>query len=310
MVCLFIGDIPPSTDPKTLLKRLKEYGEIRNFQMKFNQRKGTKMCFFHVIGYNIIKNLIISPVVVNGVDHYCQLSQSTSPSANGFEYAFYRSCIFVNNIPFSMDNATLFQIFSEFGVVESGYIVLKDQTSKQYGFVFYEDEHSAEEAARVKKINHRGKFMIAQRFFRKNKFGKKDFRKQLRNRKNENSRKANHPQGQGTRSRRPEDEFNNNVELPRESNSSLGIREQVRSQQNQYFPPFGNYTNQGQKNNLFRRRKMRGKADPYYRPRSFELISPSKAVVGKSRQGEINLNHWNFENIRLNKVTQDDGEIE
>lgn len=306
MVCLFIGDIPSTILPNDLLLGLQAKGKIKNFQVKFNTKKSCKMCFFHVHGYKTIKTLIVNPLVVNEIELYCQMSQSDSEDQI---FDFQQRCIFVNNIPRKVNNEHLATIFANFGPVESAFIIKKKGVSKQFGFVYFENESSVEEAAELKKIKYNGKFMIAQRFFQKNKIDQKK-----NSQKERSSKKTNFPRNKQQRNHSPKKKSKKIHKpfsyRPQPQPSDRRHLEEVSYLQPQGRSYFDSYqqqlryesqTHQWNNQSWMNRQHNEERRNHYYKPRSFEIKNPYEGILGISRLGLISSNQWKIGNLRFNK---------
>lgn len=171
MTSLFIGDIDPKTTKLDIEETLNQHGNFKKLIIKYNKRKSNKMCFFKVYNTGTIKSLIIRPVVINGVEHYCQISQR--PQDEGpqdlQEFPFQRRCVFINNIPRNLADRCLMDFFADFGPTESAFSIKKRGRGVGYGFVYFKFEQTANALIKKKKINYKGKFMIAKGYLQKNK---------------------------------------------------------------------------------------------------------------------------------------------
>lgn len=176
MTSLFIGDIDPKTTKLDIEATINQHGNFKKLIIKYNKKKSNKMCFFKVYDLETIESLIIRPILIKGVEHYCQISQRPQderPAQEQTEYEFQRRCVFINNIPRNLTDNQLMEFFSNFGPTESAFSIKKQGRGVGYGFVYFESEHTANIVSKMKKINYKGKFMIAKSYLQKNKADKK-----------------------------------------------------------------------------------------------------------------------------------------
>ncbi|MCH9812143.1 RNA-binding protein [bacterium] len=61
--------------------------------------------------------------------------------------------IYVGNIPYSLDNDSLKELFDEFGAVESAQIISDRDTGRSKGFAFVEMSNSEEAQAAIEAMN-------------------------------------------------------------------------------------------------------------------------------------------------------------
>lgn len=307
-ICLFIGDIHPNMKKKTVQEALSQYGCIKKLQLKFNKQKRSKMCFFSVEGYSVIKAFLIRPVFLRGVEHYCQISQKFDHEEKPKEFDFQKRCVFINNIPKLVDDGLLANFFSQYGNVESAFSIKKYKKNVGYGFVYFKEIEATNEVLNIKKISFKGKTMVAKRPKFKDKDKKKLSHDNISFKGSSSARKE-----KGAHMRfEPQTKQGFTAEIPnqvdrRESlhwnrkppgdNKILIRRDSKKLNQVQNVYPYPQ--------NVYNFKKRR-RVCPFYKPFDFELKNPFVGVVGKSQLTPfISENHVEW-NLRMNWEKQEE----
>lgn len=155
---LFIGNLDPAVTEdqvkQAIRRHLRTRKHILEFKLCLNTSKNKNMAFFVTEDYETTKNLVIRPLFILGVEHYCQICQTWDETQ---KFDFQEKCLFISNVSYDMKDFELSNFFSNFGKVESCYIVKKNGKSKGYGFVYFKDRDIAQDLLHSGVVNLKGK---------------------------------------------------------------------------------------------------------------------------------------------------------
>lgn len=211
---LFIGDIQISVRKATICNKLSEYGDITKIDFKKNRNTKKMMFFFNVSELAIARKLLLYPIVIDGIEYYCQKSQH---GQSKLKIGIEDFGIHISNMPKNLPDFELMNFFSQFGPVESCFsIKLHNGRSRGYGFVFFRSTQIRDQLIQMKKIRMNGKYMVVSPHEMKHK-------KQRESGKNSENKMNSHNSNNGGRS---------SFYLPR-NNSSLQTNSPRKAQWNQ-----------------------------------------------------------------------------
>jgi len=172
MLRVFIGDIKKSVTSTQISSILTSKGKFHNLAT-VKTKRGTKNIFIDVTE-NDLENFLISPILISGKEHYCQLSQKFDVP----DLKIFKKRIYVNNIPKGMLDSELQKIFEKFGKVLSAFSVkTQNLRNKGYGFVFFDSSEIALKVVKMKVVKAKKREFTVSQYRHKtkknNKSGKK-----------------------------------------------------------------------------------------------------------------------------------------
>lgn len=167
---VFIGDIDPKITETEILqairRHLKTKKHLTGTSLCLNEKKQKQMFFLTIEDPLILKNLVIRPILIKGVEHYCQISQKWGETELT---DFQKKCIFFSNLPFEVTDDEVEAAFKEIGEIESCYIIKKSGKSKGYGFVYFKNNGITEKLLEIGKIKIFGKNVYLRPYNQKSK---------------------------------------------------------------------------------------------------------------------------------------------
>jgi RNA recognition motif-containing protein len=173
MTTLFVGDLQFNATKFHISKVLKQIGLFSNLIVTKHSRKKTKIAFFDV-GVTELEKFLATPVVMQGVEHYAQLSQN-QPNISLEVLEIQKRRLFVEKLPTGLKDQVLEsffkQIFGEENICSFFSVKNRNKKSKGYGFLHVTGKKFALELLKIKKVKFQGKTILFKPFKQKFKQG-------------------------------------------------------------------------------------------------------------------------------------------